>query len=544
MYVSENWRRSDWAVVLLLGIVAGVFWLSAPTDGNFSWSDAPRHAMNGIFVLDLLRDLPLDDPKGWAEAYYIKYPALSILFYPPLFSLLLAGFYAVLGLSHATAQAAVAVGHFALMAAMYVIALRWLPRPYAFGAALVLGAAPEISLWGRQVMLDIPAYAWMLWSVVFLFRYIRTERTVDLLLTAALFLGCLYTKQTGIFALVPMGWLVVMSKGWPHLLRRQVVATAVVFVVALVPLVVMHLEFGAVNMASALGSGRDDFARSSVAAWTYYLTVMPQQLGWVVLVLAAVFLGGVATRQKWRMPWLDFGFLLLWFFSGYLFFSFIMVREPRHDLMALWPVVVLAMLGLYRLLSAFGKHVHSRVWAAAPAVLGLSTVAYALLAVAVPYVDGYREVVQEVMAKTPARSNILFNGYRDGNFVFGVRVAGRDDVGVVRADKLLLRLAIERERGVEVVDTDRAGLLDHLRRYRIRYVVSQPDFWTDLSSMRLLQEVLDDPELFRPIAMVDLVANYNSTDKRLGIYEYLGEIAEEAEPITLEMTGIGATFSE
>jgi 4-amino-4-deoxy-L-arabinose transferase-like glycosyltransferase len=543
MNADQSWRSLYWGLVLLLALVAWLFWSSAPMNGDFGWSDAPRHALNGIFVLDLLREWPLQDPKGWAEGYYIQYPALSILFYPPLFSFVLAGAYAVFGFSHEVAQGTVGLFHFALMAGMYVLARRWLPQSYALGAALLLGAAPEVALWARQVMLDIPTFAWLIWSVIALFRYLRTERSRDLLVTTVLLLGALYTKQTAIFAVVPMSLLLLSSKGWRHLLSRQVTVSAVFFAVALVPLILLHLEFGAVNAASVLRE--PDAAPSfSIAAWAFYAVAIPGQLGWHVVLLCGVFLVLCFLRRRCGLPPVELVFLASWFLAGYVFFSLVMLRESRHDLLILWPVVLFAMLGLRYLINDIANLGTPRWNTFAPLVLGLTSVIWSLAVTSVPYVEGYREAVRSVISKAPVESNILFSGYRDGNFVFNVRGGHRDDLGVVRADKLLLRVAIKREKGVEVVETTRNQVLDYLRRYRIRYVVAQVDFWTDLESMALLQEMLADASLFATVDSIELRANYRSSDKVLRVYEYLGEILDEAEPLSLEMVGIGQTFSE
>src|SRR6185437_4221301 len=81
--------------------------ITAPKSDDFFWSDAPRHALNGAFVLDLLRDHPLQNLSVWAMAYCARYPALTILFYPPFFYGVEAAFFAVFGVSHASAQLAV-----------------------------------------------------------------------------------------------------------------------------------------------------------------------------------------------------------------------------------------------------------------------------------------------------------------------------------------------------------------------------------------------------------------------------------------------------
>ena len=115
-------------------VVAILFFITSPKDGDFVYSDSPRHALNGVFVLDLLRDLPFGDPVRWAYDYYLRYPALTILFYPPMFSLLLAPFYAVLGVSQSSALVLSAVFTFALGVAVFVLARRVLPPVTALAA--------------------------------------------------------------------------------------------------------------------------------------------------------------------------------------------------------------------------------------------------------------------------------------------------------------------------------------------------------------------------------------------------------------------------
>src|SRR5215831_12207882 len=86
----------------LLALVAGMYG-SLPKHGDIWWSDASRNALNGAFVLDFLRAAPFRHPVEFAYDYYRQWPALTILFYPPLFYVVLAGVYAVLGVSEASA---------------------------------------------------------------------------------------------------------------------------------------------------------------------------------------------------------------------------------------------------------------------------------------------------------------------------------------------------------------------------------------------------------------------------------------------------------
>jgi len=46
--------------------------------------DAGRHLFTGAFLFDLIREMP-HDPRGFALAYYVRFPAVGILHWPPLF---------------------------------------------------------------------------------------------------------------------------------------------------------------------------------------------------------------------------------------------------------------------------------------------------------------------------------------------------------------------------------------------------------------------------------------------------------------------------
>lgn len=116
--------------MLVLGCVALLF-AQAPHGGAFYWSDSPRHALNGVFVMDLIKAMPLDDPTGYAYRYYAQYPALTILFYPPLFYAISAPFYAVLGVSHETA--------------LLVVALHCGPGPGLLAPGAVLAACRPVA---------------------------------------------------------------------------------------------------------------------------------------------------------------------------------------------------------------------------------------------------------------------------------------------------------------------------------------------------------------------------------------------------------------
>ena len=104
-YKNNNFDKKNsfvWCFIVCF-VIAILFITGAPVDGAFFWADSPRHALNGAFIMDMLKDMPTSDPVGYAYDYYSQFPALTILFYPPLYSFILAPFYAIFGVSQETA---------------------------------------------------------------------------------------------------------------------------------------------------------------------------------------------------------------------------------------------------------------------------------------------------------------------------------------------------------------------------------------------------------------------------------------------------------
>ena len=143
---------------MLSAAVAALF-LTMPSTGQFWWPDAGRHAMNGLFYLDLFKSMPFGDPMKWALDYYLKYPCITAVYYPPMFHLVEALIFAVLGVSAKNAYLAVALFSLAGALGTYALARNWLDRWPSLAAAILFLSAPVDAFWGREVALEMPAYA-------------------------------------------------------------------------------------------------------------------------------------------------------------------------------------------------------------------------------------------------------------------------------------------------------------------------------------------------------------------------------------------------
>ncbi|WP_019016347.1 glycosyltransferase family 39 protein [Elioraea tepidiphila] len=518
----------------LILALAALFFVTSPRDGAFWWSDAPRHALNGIFLKDFVLAAPIRDPIGFAEQYYLRYPALTILFYPPLLYVLSAPFFLVFGDSHAVAQAVIALHLPLLGLGTWLLARLWLDRWSALAAAVLLLGMPEILLWGRQVMLEIPGLAYLVWTALFTVRHARDGRAVSLLLAVGFALATLYTKLNMAFVMPALGLFLLLARGRALLASRVTWIALALAVLGLVPLIGLQVLFGQANLQSVAGIPDTAASRATLAGWLWYAARLPEMTGILPLPLALLGLAAALRRDSGSTA--ERLLPVLWFVFAYLALSFVELKEARHGVILLVPIALWAAAGLAfaaRGLSAAPLRI------ALPLGVALVFAGVTFAAVSVPQVAGYREAALRAAALAPPGTAVLFSGTRDGAFVFNMRtVTGRPDLYTLRADKLLLRIAVRRELGVAQADYTEAEIATKLAELGVGVVVAQPDFWTDLEQMARLQRVLEG-EGYEEVARIPLRANIRVEDRELRIYRARGEVRPTGRALTIELPIIG-----
>jgi 4-amino-4-deoxy-L-arabinose transferase-like glycosyltransferase len=293
--------------------------------------------------------------------------------------------------------------------------------------------------------------------------------------------------------------------------------------------------WGRLNVQQAVGGDWVQYSRRSLGGWIYIGRQLPQQLGWPVLVLALVYSAGCTLWKRWRLAEPTFLFLFLWVITGYLFFTVIALKESRHSILIVFPLVLFSVLAALKIPPArIGPYV-------AIAIAG-GVFAHTLIADRVPYVSGYRAAAQYVCSVAPPDSVVLFSGMRDGSFIFNVRSMPEcKNLTVIRSDKLLLRVAVDREKfGVKELGVDEDAFKKMLQQYGVRYVVMEPQFWNDLQSMQMLVRVIHQ-EQFKLLTSIPVDSNRNHSDKQLDIYENIGDIAKEKQLLRIELPVSGLT---
>lgn len=527
-----TWQALPWAPAML-AIACVALFLTSPIDGDFWWYDAASHAMDGAFVRDLIVAMPVD-PVHWAIDYYLRLPAVTILFYPPLFAVVEGLAFLVFGVTHAVAQATVITFVWLFAWGTYTLSRERLSVPASTGAALLAIAMPVMAFWSRQVMLELPAYAFAVWSAVFVLRYLRTAQPIALYCAIVAFCLMLYTKQTFAFLGPAFIMVLLMFRGRTLLASREVLIAVGIAVVLLIPFGAMTLEFGRFNASLATDQATDTGNR--VSGWLYYATMLPGTAGWLPLLMAPVGIF-MSLRPGWRRPDALTTLLLAWFAIGYVFFSCVALKDARYTLHLLLPLAVFAALAMECLLpSQWGG------WLAL--AVGLGSFGFTLLTQDVPRIGGFRTAAEEVARIAPPNATILFVGHRSAAFIFDLRSSGgRPDLAVLRPEKLLVDFRQGRRFVVAAKDVSDADIRDMLSRYRVTDAVVQPGYWDDLAPMHRLHQVLGSDQ-FHLVNEIPAPGNVPHEETSLRVLKNRGNVAGTRAPLVMDMPLIGRKFSQ
>ncbi len=215
---------------------------TAARDEDFWWADGASFALNGELVRDYLVSGFGGNPLVFAREWFQHYPALTISLYPPIFPLTEAAVFELFGFSHGTAQATVTMFAAAASYGLYRTMRTAVGVLPATAAGILLLATPEVLRWSREIVMDVPAMAFLLLAAAAVLRYQSEQRTKSLLLAVLLLLAAIYTKQTAIFVVPAFALALVADDGWALARDRTVWVTAAGGVIGLLPIAIFTVN--------------------------------------------------------------------------------------------------------------------------------------------------------------------------------------------------------------------------------------------------------------------------------------------------------------
>jgi 4-amino-4-deoxy-L-arabinose transferase-like glycosyltransferase len=525
------WRRL--ALVSLL--VAAHIALYRPTEPFYN-NDETRNLMTGVFFHDALHDLPAH-PRDYAVAYYLQYPALGLLSWPPFFHAVLGLFMWPFGTSLLVGK--VVIGLFAIVAllAFDSLVVRTHGAAQATSATLILGLSPLFFELSSYVMLEVPTLACALVAIRLFVRYLDLSRSRDLYLASACASLAALTRFDG-FYLVPI--FLILAWAWDRmdlLLRREMIPATLLALALVVPFYALCISQVGNAHGKAILEGTYPGASRPFAPHNFiaYPAMLPGLIGWFALIPAVLGLGACLRAPERQASWPYLAMLI----STYAMIVAVSEIIPRHAIYWMPAVALFAARGLALVAGRMGS---PRLLAPMSALVVAGTF-WTTSLTPTGYVRGYEAAARYVLGHATRSKICLFDGALDGDFIYQVR---RLDPGrrfwVLRGDKLFYSTLSDRRTDYREVARDEADLLARLARYDPEFiVVENPQVGERIRMAGVLRAALREyTERFRIVTSIPIESNLASfRGVRLEIYRNTvpNEHPERNLEIDLQMLG-------
>lgn len=531
---------------LVLGGLAALHLCFSPAGEPFKNGDETRHVMTGVFLRDALADLPAAaaDPRGYAANYYVQYPALGIVVWPPFFYAVEGVAMWAFGTSYLVAR--LVAYAFALVGGVYAyrLFLRTHGRAVAAVALVVLGMAPLVFEYASYVLLEVPTLALVLGAVFHFERYLGEGRGRDAVFACLLAAAAALTRFDGVvllpFVLLRLGF----ARRWRLLLRRPVLIGVTLALLLTLPYYLFTWTVYGSSLRHAATSGTGYQATSWLDPRNFYLypSFIPVQIGWGATAAAALGM----TLGLWRQSKASGVYLALLLAT---FLTFVPFAEPeaRH---AIYWVPALALFAARGALSLSGW----KPWA--------GVVAGGLLLGAVAWegfgplretgwqhlhVCGTDAAAERVLARAGGERPVLYEGQLNGAFVYHVRRRDPDRrFTVVRADKLLYSVYSDPGGGYQEYAGTDEEVVARLHRFDPEFlVVEETQVYVRTPAGDRLRRVLrEHPAEYALDESLPFRTNYpNFATNRLLVYRKLRANPDRVPVTELPVLAIGGSVT-
>ncbi|MGA9994454.1 MAG: glycosyltransferase family 39 protein [Pyrinomonadaceae bacterium] len=426
-----------WLLAGLLLFVGLVYGLSYPATEPFFNNDETRHVMTGVYFRDLLHDMPFGQLRAYTVNYYLQYPALGLLVWPPLFYITEGLLMSVFGTSLVVAKSLVAVYALVACAYLFFLVARTHDTTRAAIAVLVFALSPLIFQFSHYVMLELPTVAMGLAATFYFVRYMDEEQRRDLLLAGLFSVLTALTRFDAIY-LLPLFVILLVARGRLGILKRKEVwIVAAVAILLVLPFYAMTtasmgwLHFKSVT--EQVDAGQPAFF--SLKRLFFYPSKLPQQLGWLALVPAVVGIVYSMKTSRRSQTLIYFAIIV----SVFLTFTPVAETDSRHTIYWIPAFAFFAAEGI-ALLTAWLRQPKLYLPLAALLILGMTWHAFSK---PLAHMRGYEEAAQYVVANSNTSPFCLFQGHLNGNFVYQVHRHDADrKLWVLRTDKLLFSVLV------------------------------------------------------------------------------------------------------
>jgi len=501
--------------------------------GEFWFSDALRHAMDGVFILDFIRDFPILHFVDYIAQYYTKYPALSIGYYPPLFALVEAGFFALFGVSVVSAR--LTVLFFALIAVTFWFKLirQIFNEKIALYSSILFITTPFIVKWAKSAMLEMPSLAMIILSVYLFYNFIERDKPRYGFYTVLSVSASVYTKQTSIFILLTFFLYFILTKNYKRMMSKDVILLSLSLFLLISPLVFLTLRYGQMNIAQSIGGISAQSRLLFLKPWLFYPRALSEAFTIPTMMLCFLSIFLIFIRKDYKAAVL----FIAWIFGFYLTFSYLRVKDSRYIYFWLPPYALFAALILNEISWKIKKI------PVAPLLLMMLCVYQFVLAIQtrIPLVQGYEEAARYIVDKGEPRVFFQGSGLGNGNFVFYIRKLDKERRMIIfRGDKLLASSSVFSKYLLVEYAKNMDDTYKLLEAYGTRYFVIEEESDFNINAYKMLRQALESDHF----TLEKKIKLYNedsaNKNKMILIYRMNGDIPETREDIRIRLPIIGS----
>ena len=526
----KGWSRLDYGVLIcLLAFSALVFGIFINV-GGFWWTDESRHAMDGVYFFDLFRDRPFSSLYNYTVEYFVHYPALGLTWYLPFFAFIESLFFAAFGISEVSARLSVLFFCLLALSAWYIWARPIWGWRQTFFAGLFFLVNPQVILWGRTVMLEIPALAMVFVVLLSFHLYLRRPSHLLSIVTGIVIGMMLLTKQITIFIFPIMLVYALVAKSGKKLLQPKSL-WAVLFAAIGLAIVVAHaLKFS--TLSGSFGTPENPVSTSGRLAISLQAVWEAYPLPFKLLVV----LGSISfLKNKFKEPdILIFSWIVSWFIVFTLF-------SDKLDNTIRYTVYLTPALGFLavRWLDLVPNLKLQQIFSAA-LMLFFMGYGYTKILEKPNFVNGYEKAASFVLENATNNAPILFCCKHDGNFIFNVRQNDPEHNKIIlRADKTLVSMAVHKQFGMKSYVNNDKDIFDILDKYGIQTIVSENRDLVGLPELNRLIELLET-DSFEKLKTIDITSNVPEfKDLQVNIFRYKRSKPILNNEITIPMPHLG-----
>jgi len=477
------------AVCLLLGIA---FVARGITDeGAVSLDgDMPHYLMNGVFLHDVIRDMPWRSPLEYAQQYYLRYPTITLGHHPFVPAIAEVPFFSGFGISVFAARLTTAAAFIVLLVFWFKLLEEIYDSSTAFFGSMLLISTPSVVPLFQTALSEPYVLCLIVLSVYSMHRYCVRERGG----AAAAFAVCVvlsaYAKQLAVFMFPVYLVQFVSAFGFRRLVRWSTLATIAAIGLCLVPLAALTVKYSLwnVTIVTQFIDPAERTSPSKFLEFARWLWSGQFRLSGPVLVLALIGVAAAAFRRDRRIL-----LFVTWPIAVYACLVVVGVKQDRFFCYWLPPFCALAATTLQlgtsnlqrrSLVLVLSAIVAIQLWTSArdaqmPTTAGVRPTG------ATGYEEAARYVTEHRRGDTILYSAVVDTGY----FVFFVRKHDpQREMIVIRSDKLLTTSrmdTVDFERRIN----RREEILPLLQRYGVGYVVVENVQYPD-GPLQWLQQVV------------------------------------------------------